>query len=119
MVVDDEEDLSSLYGSLIRSCGFESVSFTDPLLALDYFRQHPGKFSLVITDLRMPGLNGLELAKSIRDFDTSVKIILISAFYTEKNLMSIDNQGAEISLVIRKPVHMSVLLNHIKDLCYQ
>ena len=62
--------------------GFNSVSFTDPLSALDHFSQNHDKYSVVITDWKMPNLDGIHLAKRIREYSTTVKILLITAFCT-------------------------------------
>ncbi|MGD9534529.1 MAG: response regulator [Candidatus Nitrosocosmicus sp.] len=54
MVVDDEEELATLSKTFLEKSGYESISFTDPLLALEHFSQNPDKISMIITDLRMP-----------------------------------------------------------------
>jgi DNA-binding NtrC family response regulator len=82
LVVDDEQELATLFKEAIGRMGFDVYSFTSPLLALEYFKDNQEKFSLVITDLRMPELSGLELANSIRDVDKSINIFLITAFDT-------------------------------------
>ena len=80
MVVDDEEELATLFDNFIKAIGFDSVSFISPLQALEHFEADPGKFSLVITDMRMPGMSGLELANKVRKLNDSIKIFLITAF---------------------------------------
>jgi two-component system, cell cycle response regulator CpdR len=84
MVIDDEEELSILFDNFIKALGFDSISFTNPLQALEHFKANLDKFSIVITDMRMPGLCGLELANKVRDLNESVKIFLITAFDTDE-----------------------------------
>ncbi len=62
--------------------GLGAISFTDPRQAFEYFKDNPNKIQLVITDLRMPGISGLELAKKVRGLNDSVKIFLMTAFDT-------------------------------------
>lgn len=62
-VVDDEEELANLFREMLEKSGFFSVSFTDPLLALKHFTQNPTRYSLVLTDLMMPTVDGIQLAK--------------------------------------------------------
>src|SRR5690349_21417111 len=90
LIVDDEDELATLFAGLVRAIGLEAVSFTNPLLAYEYFKNNPQKLSLVMTDMRMPGMCGLELANKIRKLNDSVRIFLITAFDTfdlERNLL--------------------------------
>jgi FixJ family two-component response regulator len=64
MVVDDEEELANLFMVLLKGSGFNSVSFTNPLQAIEHFKQSLEKYTPIITDLRMPGKYDLELAKN-------------------------------------------------------
>ena len=82
LVVDDEEELSTLFQHAIEAMGLDAVSFTDPLQAFEYFKDNPNKIQLVITDLRMPGISGLELAKKVRELNDAVKIFLMTVFDT-------------------------------------
>ena len=82
IVVDDEIELASLFKEFLTKVGYDVISFTDPVVALEYFKDTPDKHSLIITDLRMPGLNGIELAKKVRELNTNIKIFLITAFET-------------------------------------
>ena len=117
MVVDDEEELAYLFMESLKGSGFDTVSFTDPLLALDTFKANSKQYSLVITDLRMSGLNGIELAKKIRELSPRVKIVLITAFYSKEDLQSNDFEKANISNVIEKPVKLAELRSRINELC--
>ena len=53
MVVDDEMDLANLFRSFLENEGYNAISFVDPVLALEHFRQTSDKYSLIITDLRI------------------------------------------------------------------
>lgn len=118
MVVDDEEELAILFKELLKGSGFNSVSFTDPLLALKRFKINPDLYSLVLTDLRMPKINGIQLAKRMRDVSSKVKILLVTAFYDEKDNQYDDEfKKAKISKVIEKPVHLAELRAEVSKLC--
>jgi DNA-binding response OmpR family regulator len=63
-VVDDDYDIAELVKMALQRDGFENVfTFTDPLLALEHFKVNREDYSLVISDIRMPGLNGFEFAE--------------------------------------------------------
>jgi CheY-like chemotaxis protein len=78
IVVDDEPELATLFKAFLKNEGYEAVSFTDPVLALEYFKETAEKHSLIITDLRMPGICGIELAKSIREMNIKIRIFLMT-----------------------------------------
>ena len=117
MVVDDEEELTNLYRIYLERSGFNSVSFTDPLSALDHYSQNHNKYSLVITDWKMPNLDGIQLAKKIIDYNTTVKILLITGHFTDKSLRKEVFQEAHILDVIEKPLKLKELGPRIEELC--
>ena len=109
LIVDDEEEMATLYKEFVRTMGYDAVSFTNPLLALEHYKQRVDKYSLIITDLRMPGMCGLELANRIRELDSDVKIFLITAF----DIADIESKWAvgtaKIDKVLQKPIRLSIL----------
>jgi DNA-binding NtrC family response regulator len=114
LIVDDEEELATLFAELVRTIGLDGISFTNPLLAFEYFRDNPQKFSLVITDLRMPGMCGLDLSNKIRELNDSVKIFLITAFDTFDIESNQIYRQAKIDKILQKPIKLAVLRNLIK-----
>ena len=117
IVVDDEIELATLFKTFLNQQGFNTISFVDPLLALEYFRETSDKHSLIITDLRMPGLNGLELAKKVRELNTNIKIFLMTAFETRDLENHLDFKMARIDRLIQKPVRFSDLKEMINKAC--
>ena len=116
MVVDDEPEIANLYSELLQRSGFNSTSFIDPLLALEHYNQNPNRYSLVITDLCMPSLDGIRLAKRIREFDTKIKILLITAFYFNDMLDTEEYREAKLNGLIQKPTKLSELRQQVMDL---
>ena len=117
MVVDDEEELSNLFKELLKGSGFNSVSFTDPLQAIEQLNS-PEMYIIVITDLGMPEMEGLKLAKKLREYNPNVKILLIPGYYFTENFNSDDLREAQISNVIQKPDKVTQLKNYVNDICY-
>lgn len=109
MVVDDESELATLFKTFLDQDGHTAFSFTDPVLALEYFKQAPDKHSLIITDLRMPSLSGLQLARKIRELNTNVKIFLMTAFETKDLENQPEYKDARIDRLIQKPIRFSDL----------
>jgi CheY-like chemotaxis protein len=115
IVVDDELELTSLFKAFLKNEGYDVVSFTDPVLALEYYKETADKHSLIITDLRMPGISGIDLAKSIREIDSKIKIFLMTAFES-KDLEDLEDfKNARIDRLIQKPIRFSDLREMIND----
>ena len=107
MVVDDDYDIAELVKMALQRNGFENVSvFEESLLALEEFRKNYNDYSLVISDIRMPGLNGFEFAENINKVKPEIKVILMSAFdiNSDDNLLSMKAKyNNNISGMIQKP----------------
>ena len=115
IVVDDELELATLFKAFLKNEGYDVISFTDPVIALEYYKETSDKHSLIITDLRMPGICGIDLAKSIRVFDNKIKIFLMTAFDAKDLEDKEDFKNAKIDRLIQKPVRFSDLREMIND----
>jgi DNA-binding response OmpR family regulator len=60
-IVDDDPDLLNIFSEVLQMSGYDVSSFTDPFVAYQYIKKNPNKYSLVITDDKMPDMNGLFL----------------------------------------------------------
>ena len=109
MVVEDEKELASLFKAFLERMGYDTVTFTDPIMALEFFKQGTKEFSLILTDLRMPEMSGLELAAEIRKSNEKIKIILITAFMVEDLMISETYKLAKINEIVQKPVKIAAL----------
>ena len=117
MIVEDEWDVARLLELYVASSGLDSILFTDPLLALEHYKQNSKRYVLIVMDWSMPYLNGMELAKEIRKFNSQVKILLITGWLIEDVLDSIGFKEAKISAVLRKPVDLENFGPRIVQLC--
>jgi CheY-like chemotaxis protein len=115
IVVDDEPELATLFKAFLKNEGYGVVSFTDPILAFEYFKETAEKHSLIITDLRMPGICGIDLAKSIREMNIKIKIFLMTAFEILDLEDREDFKIARIDRLIQKPISFSDLREMIND----
>ena len=77
LLVDDEPDTCLLYQMVLEDAGYECITYTDPVKALQDFR--PNYYDLILLDIKMPVLNGFELCKKIIELDRTVHIIFITA----------------------------------------
>ena len=97
LVVDDERDVQLLveqwFRQEIRSGQLRFVFFDNAPEALDYLREQ-SRVELVLTDIRMPEMTGLELVEKIREIEAGVQVIIISAFGDMGNIRAAMNRGA-------------------------
>jgi DNA-binding NtrC family response regulator len=80
LILDDEFDIVSVLKQGIDKQGFRVFGFTDPYLALEHFQINSELYGLVITDLRMPGMNGYEFIKKVKEIKPQVKVFFMTAF---------------------------------------
>ncbi|MFL6380098.1 MAG: response regulator [Nitrososphaeraceae archaeon] len=119
MIVDDEPDTLFTYEWFISDEGYNVEAFTDPQEALKHFVKLSGAFSsyyqLVLLDIRMPRLNGLQLFNTIKTLSPNTKIMFISALDMAEELTSI-LPDIKYSHIIRKPVERVYLINKINSM---
>jgi len=115
LIVDDEMDIANSLKRFIIKSGFDAISFTDPLLALEHFTLLHNRYSVIITDLRMPGMSGLEFTNKIRKINPSVRVVLISAFDTSDLENNCNYKTAKIERVIQKPIKFSIFKEILTD----
>ena len=80
LIVDDEYDVANLIKQSLQMYGRKVSVFTDPIVALEDFKVNCNTCGLVLSDIRMPGMNGYEFVKKAKEIDKQVKVVLMSAF---------------------------------------
>ena len=109
-IVDDEEILRVTTTEDLRDAGHNVVDFALPVDALEYIKQHPN-IDLVISDIKMPQMNGLELLKKIKEYNSDICVILITAYGDVKSAVQAIKLGAFD--YITKPFEPVELINLI------
>jgi CheY-like chemotaxis protein len=79
-IIDDEPDLVTLFSEVLQQNGYNVYKFTNSLEALDKIGKNAEKYNLIISDFRMPGLNGYQLITKLKEQNPHLKTILMSAF---------------------------------------
>ena len=113
MIVDDESDVLLTYESFLSYAGFNVSTFADSYEALRDFASNPRLYDLVILDIRMENLNGLQLYQSMKAMNPSSKILFASALDAAKELTSI-LPDIESQDIIKKPVERENFIKVIK-----
>jgi CheY-like chemotaxis protein len=115
MVVEDEEDVLLTYKSFLDSESYTVEAFTNPYDALHSFIEKNGPYyDLIIIDIRMPGINGLQLYRKLKAIDDSVNVLFISALDAAEAVSILDDD-MDPSKLIRKPVSKEDFLKNVKN----
>ena len=106
-IVDDEFDIVSTFKQGLEKKGFHTFGFTEPTLALEHFRLNQEKYDLLISDLRMPGMNGFEFIKQVKEIRPEV--FLMTAFEINDAEFRNALPNVETEGLIQKPISLANL----------
>lgn len=101
MAVDDEPDILEVIKLILARLNVQVETFTSPFDALEKIRKEP--YDIVLTDVRMPLLNGIELAREIKKVRPNTRVLFMSAFETS---LTMANAGVKENDIIGKPFDM-------------
>jgi DNA-binding response OmpR family regulator len=114
LLVDDERDLNLTLKLNLEENGFKVDSFTDPLSALENFKEEAGMYELLILDMKMPQMNGFELYRQIKKIDDKVKVCFLTAGeidyeqFRKELFPALDN-----NCYIQKPIENEMLIKRL------
>ena len=117
-VVDDDLNTTELFHIALSENidGISVVSFNDPIIALEHFAANKDAYVLVIADLRMPSLNGLELLKKVKSSNPKVRTLLMSAYNFDEDLLFLKYmEEGIIDSSLDKPVTMNRLYQRVLE----
>ena len=114
MVVDDNGPVLELLEEVFREKGYQVTPFMDPYRALEAFLSAPENFDLVITDMTMPGLSGLDLAKKILSTTPRLPIILCTGYSERIHKSKVITAG--IRELFMKPLDINQLAASVRQM---
>ena len=113
-IVDDNPDIILLFNEALKSIsGITIFTFTDPILALEHFQINEHAYVLVISDVKMPRLNGMEFLKKIKELNRFVRTILMTAFQIEYKVFREYTKKKIINASLQKPIDIHDLLKEV------
>ena len=117
LLVDDEKDILDLFSEYLSFNGFNTISFQNPIEALNYFYKNITNCYLVIADYKMPQISGIDFINKIREKDTDCKIktIVISA-YIKDNIPYDKSYVMTVDKILEKPVYLDRLKKVVQEL---
>ncbi|HET9807581.1 MAG TPA: response regulator [Nitrososphaeraceae archaeon] len=111
LLVDDELDIVNLFTEVFKSRNYDVFGFTNPLEALEHYKKNYDQYGIVISDIRMPEMNGFDLVKNLKKINTNILIILMSAYdnidYSQLNDITINE-------FLQKPIQIKELLSTVE-----
>jgi FixJ family two-component response regulator len=112
-VVDDEEIIAKTLAIILSGNGFYAKSFTDPSVVLEEARKMEP--NLLITDVSMPGMTGIDLAIEMKKAYPKCKTLLFSGQASTADLLEKARQDGHDFVLLQKPVHPADLLREIRS----
>ena len=117
LAVDDEYDIVNLIKQLLELNGLRVCAFTDAFAALDHLNSDGKDYhGIVISDIRMPGMNGYEFVKKAKQIDKQVNIILMSAFEINDKVFHNVLPAIKVNAFLQKPFsvqHLNAVIDKI------
>ena len=110
LMVDDDKDIvdtASLY--LTRKGNFTVQTFSDAIMAYEHFCSHASEYDTLLSDIRMPGMSGFQLARKAKQLNPMVKVILMTAFEINEAEFTKVIPSLKVDGFIRKPFQLKRL----------
>jgi CheY-like chemotaxis protein len=126
-LVDDEKDVLNLFYECLQACGYQTISFDNPIEALNFINNNNNisNCSLIITDYKMPQMNGVDFIKQIREKYSNgsnnfqIKFMLITAFMKSDLDLHKDLDYIKIDKIIEKPIRLEILKEEVQKIMKQ
>ncbi len=115
LLIDNEEGLCRMMEQILLDSGYLARACTSPRIAVDEFR--PGAWDLVITDIKMPGMTGIEVLQAIKERQKDIPVIMITAYATVEMSIQALRKGAYDMLT--KPFEPEELVYRVKNALQQ
>ena len=113
LVVDDEALVRSLCETVLRRNDFHPILAEDGLQGLELFREFQNEIALVLSDIKMPGMDGIAMVKQMFELKPRSKVILMSGFGPEYS--SSPGDLSKVCLFIQKPFAPSQIISAVED----
>jgi len=119
LLIDDEPDILTILKRSLEIAGISSYGFTDPTLAVQHFKNNADNYDILVTDVRMPTMNGFDVVREIRKIRPDIKIAFSTSFEINATEFSRLLPSTKIEAFIKKPVRPSEFASMIDGLLRQ
>ena len=112
LLAEDDTDMRRFLVKALQNAGFEVTSYDNGLSAYHRLREEP--FELLLTDIVMPEMDGIELARRAAELDPDIKIMFITGFAAVA--LNADSTAPKHAKVLSKPIHLRDLVNEVQKM---
>ena len=116
LIVDDEPDILTVFKKSLERGGYSTYGFVNAKAALEHYVQNPQSDDIIITDVKMPGMSGLELARELRKVSKDVKIVLMSSFEITMPEFNKVLPSIKVDALLDKPIRLEKLNSILETL---
>ncbi len=116
LIVDDDPDIAQVLKQGFLENGFLVSAFTNPEEALQNFQSNSEDYCLMLSDIRMPGISGIKLARKVKEINPKVKVVLMTSFEIKDNEFSKVFPSTQVDGFAQKPIRIKDLTNKILDI---
>jgi DNA-binding NtrC family response regulator len=116
LIVDDDSDIVQVLKMGLLKNGFTVEAFTNPEEALQSFKSNAESYCLMLSDMRMPCLSGIQLARKVKEVNPNVKVVLMTAFEIRDNEFNKVFPSTSVDGFVQKPIGIKDLTNKILSL---
>ncbi len=110
LLAEDDNDMRQFLVKALSSAGYDVISFDNGQSAYDRLREEP--FTLLLTDIVMPEMDGIELARKATELDPDMKVMFITGFAAVA--LNPDSNAPKDAKVLSKPFHLKDLVNEVE-----
>ncbi|WP_334177108.1 response regulator [Pseudoxanthobacter sp.] len=112
LLAEDDTDMRRFLSKALEKAGYDVVSFDNGLSAYERLREEP--FSMLLTDIVMPEMDGIELARRATRLDPDLKVMFITGFAAVA--LNPDSQAPRDAKILSKPFHLRELVREVERL---
>jgi CheY-like chemotaxis protein len=116
LLIDDDKDVLTVLKRSLELKGMNTYGFSNPILAVEHFRNNAANYDIVVTDIRMPDMNGFEVARAVKEVRPDIKIAFITAFEINKSEFEKVLPSTKVDAFIAKPVKLGTFVERIKGI---
>jgi two-component system, cell cycle response regulator CpdR len=112
LLAEDDNDMRRFLAKALQNAGYDVASFDNGLSAYNRLREEP--FGLLLTDIVMPEMDGIELARRATEIDPDIKVMFITGFAAVA--LNPDSKAPRQAKILSKPFHLKDLVNEVQRL---